>query len=186
MQIGVIAEEKNDVEVLYALTCKLINEHSFSFKPFIAHGCSQLRRKCMVWAENLLSRGCTHLVVLHDLDCNIENDLRAELNRYVRFVGFKGYVILIPVHEIEAWLLVDAKALQTVFTMKRLPKLPKRPEDVPCPKEKLRDIIWRETKKHYVNTIHNKRIAGASRISKVKTCRSFRPYPSFIDLHGKH
>jgi hypothetical protein len=184
MKIGVIAEERNDVEVLYALTCKLINEHSFSFKHFIAHGCGQLRRKCMAWAENLLSRGCTHLVVLHDLDCNNENGLRAELNRYVRYAGFKGYVILIPVHEIEAWLLVDAKALQMVFSMKKTPKLPARPENIPCPKEKLRDIIWRETGKLYLNTIHNKRIAASSRISKLNTCRSFRPYPNFIDSHS--
>lgn len=186
MKIGVIAEDNSDVEVLYELTCKLIDRHSFSFGKFLGHGCGKMHRKCTAWAENLLKRGCTHLVVLHDLDNNIEQNLRAELEHCVQSISFKGYVILIPVHEIEAWLLVDANALKDVFNMKKIPKLPKRPEDIICPKEKLRDIIWRMTKKYYVNTIHNKRIASASRISKVKTCKSFQPFPIFIASHAKH
>ena len=180
MKIGVIAEEYNDVEVLYELTCKLIKENSFSFSKFVGHGCGKLRRKCTAWAENLLKRGCVHLVVLHDLDHNHEDNLRLELTRCVRSIGFKGCVILIPRQEIEAWLLVDAKAIQTVFNMKKIPNLPTRPEEISSPKEKLRDIVWRSAQKHYVNTIHNKKIAAASRITKVKTCKSFLPYPAFV------
>ena len=44
--IGVIAEEVNDVEVLYEMTCKIVSENSFSFKLFVGHGCGKLRRKC--------------------------------------------------------------------------------------------------------------------------------------------
>ncbi len=72
MRIGIIAEEASDVEVLYELTCKLMNENMFSFKKFIGHGCGKLHRKCTAWAENLLLRGCSHLVVIHDLDNNDE------------------------------------------------------------------------------------------------------------------
>ncbi|MGA2324470.1 MAG: DUF4276 family protein [Sedimentisphaerales bacterium] len=186
MKIGVIAEEDNDVEVLYELTCKLVNAHSFSFRKFLGHGCGMMRRKCTAWAENLLRRGCTHLVVLHDLDNKVEGKLRSELDRCVQSLGFNGYVILIPVHEIEAWLLVDANAIKSVFHMKKTPKLPTSPEDLLHPKEKLRDIIWKETQKYYVNTIHNKRIAAASHISKVKACKSFRLYPNFITSHAKN
>lgn len=180
MNIGVIAEEKNDVEVLYELTCKLTDENTFSFKRFVGHGSGMLRRKCTAWAKNLLKRGCTHLVVLHDLDENNEDKLRSELTNCVRNIGFRGYLILIPVREIEAWLLVDAKALQNVFNMAKAPKLPALPEEVMRPKEKLRDIIWKAARKHYVNTIHNRKIAAASRIPRLRTCRSFRPYPAFI------
>ena len=183
MKIGVIAEENNDIEVLYELTCKLIRENAFSFKKFVGHGSGMLRRKCEAWAKNLLQRGCTHLVVLHDLDENNENELRLKLMDCVQNVDFEGYVILIPVQEIEAWLLADAKALKDVFHMVNLPKLPKNPEVVKRPKKKLRDIIWKATKTYYVNTIHNKKIAAACRISKVKICKSFCPYPKFITLH---
>lgn len=186
MKIGVIAEEYNDVEVLYELTCKLIDENRFSFSKFVGHGCGKLRKKCTAWAENLLKRGCTHLVVLHDLDRNNEQLLRLELTHCVSSIGFRGYVILLPIQEIEAWLLVDPKALKLVFNMDKIPKLPTSPEAVQHPKEKLRDIVWKSTGKHYVNTFHNKMIAAASHISKVKMCQSFRPYPIFIHSHTRN
>ncbi|MCK4792189.1 MAG: DUF4276 family protein [Desulfobacteraceae bacterium] len=183
MIIGVIAEDNSDIDVLYELTCKLTKENTFSFKSFNGHGSGMIRRKCTAWAKNLFQRGCSHLVVLHDLDEYKENELRLKLRACVHNVNFKGYVILIPVHELEAWLLADAKSLKEVFHMVKLPKLPRNPEAVKRPKEKLRDIIWKATNKYYVNTIHNKKIAAACRISKVKNCKSFCPYPKFITLH---
>ncbi len=180
MRIGIIAEEASDVEVLYELTCKLMNENMFSFKKFIGHGCGKLHRKCTAWAENLLLRGCSHLVVIHDLDNNDEAKLHAKLTDLVRNVGFDLYLILIPIREIEAWLLTDARALKSVFGMSKLPKVPRQPETTINPKEKLRDIVWRTTKKRYMNTIHNRKIASASRISRLKTCRSFQCYPLFL------
>ncbi len=53
-KIGVIAEEQNDIDVLYQYTCKIIPENSFSFLRFVGHGCGKLRKKCRAWAENLL------------------------------------------------------------------------------------------------------------------------------------
>ena len=183
MKIGVIAEDNNDVDVLYEITCKLTKENSFSFKKFVGHGSGMLRRKCTAWAKNLLLRGCTHLVVLHDLDENNENELRKKLNDCVKNIKFKGYVILIPVKELEAWLLTDSKSLKDVFHMARLPKLPNNPEAVRRPKEKLKEIIWKYTSQYYFNTIHNRKIAASCRISKLKMCKSFRPYPVFISYH---
>lgn len=180
MKIGVIAEQINDVEVLYELTCKLTPENSFSFKKFVGHGCGTLRRKCSAWARILAAKGCSHLVVLHDLDDRRETELRATLEGSLETILSESRVILIPVQEIEAWLLTDAKALKEVFNMRRIPKVPTNPEAVDSPKEKLADIVWREARRRYVNTIHNKKIAAAARVSKVKTCVSFRPYPRFI------
>ncbi len=183
MRIGVIAEGGSDVDVLYELSCKLMPENSFAFKKFVGQGCGKLRKKCTAWAQNLMSRGCSHLVVLHDLDENDEDELRKELSDRVSNVGFSGYVVLIPVREIEAWLLVDATALRTVFRLQRTPTVPRRPETVSRPKEKLRDIVWGAGKKRYVNTIHNRKIAAQLRICRLRKLRSFRPYPRFLDEH---
>jgi hypothetical protein len=128
MIIGVIAEEVNDVDVLYELTCKIIDESTFAFKKFVGHGCGTLRRKCGAWADILLARGCTHLVVIHDLDRNDESVLRSQLEDSVKNVKFEGYVILIPVREIEAWLLYDEKAIQNVFNIAKCTKLTNNPE----------------------------------------------------------
>ena len=180
MKIGVIAEEAGDVEVLLELTKKLVEENTFSFKRFVGHGCGKLRSKCTAWAENLLRRGCSHLVVLHDLDQNDEKALREYLTARVSGVGFSAYIVLIPVREIEAWLMTDAMALRDVFGMKKAPRLPSNPETVLHAKEKLRDLVWKSVRKHYVNTIHNGQIAARMRISNVKRCRSFRKYPEFV------
>jgi len=180
MKVGVIAEECNDVEVLYNLTCKLINENKFSFKKFVGHGCGKLRRKCSAWAKNLLSRGCSFLIVVHDLDNENIDSLRNELEKLISDVPFSASIVLIPVREVEAWLLTDPKALKEVFNLPKQPKLPGNPESIQDPKEKLAKIIWSCGKKQYVNTIHNKKIAELISIKKLKTCRSFRPYIGFV------
>ena len=180
MKIGVIAEEVNDVEVLYELTCKLIEENKFSFKKFVGHGCGKLRRKCTAWAEDLMRRGCSHLVVIHDLDKFNETCLRTELSNSVHHIDFDRYIILIPIKEIESWLLTDATALKTVFKMSQLPKLPNSPEQLQDPKQSLFDIVYKNVKKYYVNTIHNRKIAAEIRLSKMKNCRSFQPYSVFM------
>ena len=182
MNIGIIAEERNDIEVLYELTSKLIPVNDFSFKKFVAHGCGKLRRKCKSWAENLFRRGCKHIVVLHDLDASLEHELREELTTYVNSVGFDAFIILIPVHEIEAWLLVDSKALRKVFSMKKHPKTPMNHESILIPKKKLEEIVWKNTKKYYVNTIHNQKIAKELVLGRInRRCHSFRPYSNFIN-----
>lgn len=181
VHIGVIAEEYNDIDVLYQLTSKLIPENSFSFSKFVGHGCGKLRRKCKAWARNLIYRGCSHLVVMHDLDDNNEGKLRQQLEQSAHGLAFTGSLILIPVHEVEAWLLCDAAALRAVFSMKKQPKLPARPERIQSPKEHLRDLVWRASKKHYVNTIHNSRIASRMLIESLEVCKSFGPYPRFLE-----
>jgi hypothetical protein len=180
MRIGVIAEELNDVEVLYELTSKLIPESAFSFKQFLGHGCGKLRRKCSAWAETLLGRGCSFLVVIHDLDRCDEAELRASLDTQIKDSQFQLTVILIPIEEIEAWLLSDPNALQTVFKMRKAPKIPKRPERISSPKEFLSDLVTQNSRAQYLNTIHNRRIASALRIESLNCCPSFARYPKFI------
>jgi hypothetical protein len=185
VRIGIIAEEDNDVDVLYELTCKLTPESNFRFSKFVGHGCGKLRRKCGAWARNLIQRGCSHIVVMHDLDSNDKNVLYTELEGDIRHIGREYYLILIPVHEIEAWLLFDPVALKETFGMRKAPKTPTTPEKVSDPKKCLRDIVRKSCEKQYINTIHNKRIARAVRINKLLPCTSFSPYPDFLNLKVK-
>ena len=177
MDIGVIAEETNDVDVLYHFTCKLIDESSFSFKKFVGHGCAKLRKKCSVWASNLLTRGCSHLIVIHDLDTADLNALHEELSAAIAHANFEASLILIPIREIESWLLTDPEAIATVFKLRKAPKLPKK---------KLAQIVWASGKKQYINSIHNAKIAKESRIQLVRKCKSFSPFPKFVANHLKN
>lgn len=180
MKVGVIAEEKNDIEVLYELTRKLINENSFSFSHFVGHGCGKLRRKCGAWAENLIKRGCTLLVVIHDLDKRNEFQLRATLEGHIKGLPFKHSVVLIPIEEIEAWLLSDPNAIKAVFNMRKIPRIPNQPERISDPKKFLSNLITRNSKSHYLNTIHNRKIAAELVIRSLKRCPSFSRYPVFL------
>jgi hypothetical protein len=183
VKIGVIAEEQNDIDVLYELTCKLTAENNFSFRKRLGHGCGRLRRKCNTWSRNLVEGGCSHLVVIHDLDTKDEDALRKELEASVRNIAYTGHLILIPIYEIEAWLLSDPLALKQTFSMKVVPNIKVHPETIPQPKEYLRDIVWRYCRKRYVNTIHNKKIASVMQIERLSVCHSFLPYPEFLNRH---
>jgi hypothetical protein len=180
VKIGVIAEEHDDIDVLYELACKIISENKFGFNRFVGHGCGTLKRKCNAWSRNLIKRGCSHIIVIHDLDNNDESKVRGQLEESIKDIDFAGRLILIPIYEIEAWLLSDTFALKQTFNMKNTPKVNKHPETIRNPKEYLRDIVWKHCKKHYINTIHNKRIAKTIRIGKLSVCNSFSPYPQFL------
>jgi len=183
VRIGIIAEDKNDIEVMYELTCKLIKEKDFSFLHFVGHGCGKLKRKCRTWAENLLLRGCSYIVVLHDLDRCDENQLRNTLELQLKDIDSEDTLILIPVEELEAWLLSDAEALKSVFNMKHLPKIPYWPEKIAGPKEFLATIVKRNSNSQYVNTIHNRSIARKLSVSEIRRCPSFSRYSNFLATH---
>ena len=88
--------------------------------------------------------------------------------------------MLIPVEETEAWLLADPDAIRAVFNMRGTPRIPKRPETIKDPKEFLREIVSRNSKSHYINTIHNRRIAAEQRLESLSRCPSFSRYPAFL------
>ncbi len=180
-KIGVIAEDVSDVETLYEFTCKIAPEASFRFMKFVGHGCGKLRRKCKAWAGNLKDRGCEYLIVVHDLDDRAEPTLRAELEALIPESEFSGHLVLIPVRELEAWLLCDSPALKTVFGSRLLPKIPAHPETLADPKKELRVRVRKAEGSQYLHTIHNKRIASASQVDLVeKKCQSFKPFVAFI------
>jgi len=180
IRLGFIAEDMSDVGVMREITGKVLPAGSFGTRHFVGQGCGRLKRKCRVWAEQLLQKGCTHIVVVHDLDDEIEKDLRHLLERAMKGVGGKGALILIPIYEIEAWLLTDGMAIKEVFSLQKEPKIPKNPESISDPKGSLEELVWRAQKKRYINTVHNESIAAAARLSQLEQCISFRPYPEFL------
>ena len=175
--LGMIAEDRSDIAVMTVLTAKVLPRQAFSVKHFAAGGCGKLRQKCTAWANNLRLRGCEYIIVVHDLDTASEAELRQDLEGRVRGVAVRASLVLIPVREMEAWLLADAEALRKTFNLKRAPKLPRNPENIANPKEYLGEVVWKSGRKRYVNTLHNERIAVAARLSEVNRCNSFTRLP---------
>ncbi len=117
---------------------------------------------------------------MHDSDGGDAKKLREELEKLIWDVNTKLKVILIPVEELEAWLLADPKAIQQVFSMRNEPKISKRPESIPNPKEFLAQIVQKGSKANFLNTIHNKKIAKEQKLQSLDRCPSFNPYPEFL------
>lgn len=180
-EIGVIAEDQSDIDSLYEFARKIGADNSFKFRKFISHGCGKLRRKCRAWAENLRTRGCTFLVVVHDLDERDEKALRKELEALVSGVGFAKHVVVIPVRELEAWLLCDQDAIRTVFRLSAAVNLPHHPETLSDPKKELGVMIKAAGGTTYINTVHNRKLAAAASLERiVGRCPSFEPYMTFM------
>ena len=126
------------------------------------------------------------LILVHDLDTNKLEELRAELKRTTKGHSFDHHLICIPIQEIEAWFLSDGLALRDVCKLKKTPKMPISPEKVVSPKEFLENLVYKESNKgrRYLNTKDNEKMA--LKISLVETerkCPSFKELSLF--LRGK-
>jgi hypothetical protein len=181
IKLGVLAEDDSDVAVLRQLLRKISPSKRFGTNKFVARGCGKLQNKCRSWAAVLAIKGCSVLIVLHDADGRDSNRLKALIQATLDPCPITPYVIVIPVEEIEAWLLSDPKALKTTFNLQKLPACPGNPGRIRDPKEYLRDLIWKTSNKskRYVNTIHNTRIAQHVSVSALRKCKAFLPLQAF-------
>lgn len=180
MKIGIIAEDESDVAVIREITLSLLRPRKIGFKRRVGHGSGKICRKCAAWAEGLVRSGCPWIAVIHDLDEYDEEELRSRLEQSLKTVKTRTSVVLIPKKEIEAWLLFDDQAIAWAFNEQAIPRLPGNPESLSDPKKFLAQLVWKNYKKHYVNTIHNAMIAHAIRPFKLRGCMSFKPHPSFV------
>ena len=178
--IGVIAEDKSDIEVVTEILAKYMARNTFSVKHFVGNGCGKVKLKCDSWYRLLFARGCEHVFLFHDLDRNDETKLRKSLEKKLPSSDCPNSLIVIPVEELEAWLLSDATAIQHVFSLPKKPKKIENCESVASPKEHLAQLVWMNDKKRYVNTIHNKKISEQVSLENLKRCSSFIDLEKYI------
>ncbi len=179
-QIGLIAEDDSDVSVITEIIAKYLDRNKFSIKKFVGNGCGKLKQKCDSWVENLVKRGCHHIVLIHDLDRADEGKLRKQLLDKIGEVYLDQSIVIIPIEELEAWLLAGNHAIKEVFSLEKSPVRIHNCETIESPKEHLRDLVWKMGKKRYLNTIHNIKIAEKISIHDLLRCSSFVPLDKFI------
>lgn len=178
--IGIIAEDKSDIEVINELIAKHLKKSNFTIKHFVGNGCGKLKQKCSSWSDNLIKRGCHHIMIFHDLDrCN-EKALRTEIESKVSKEKFPNSIVVIPIQELEAWLLSDLNAIKEVFKFDETPKKTLHCETIDSPKEYLAKLVHRISKKRYINTIHNKKIAEKIDINNLSHCASYAPFDAYM------
>jgi hypothetical protein len=181
-KIGLIAEDLSDVQVAISFIKKIQPQKVFSYKYYLGKGCGDILGKCRQWADILKSQGCNYLIVLQDLDLSNLKEIFGNLNSALLKCKIENRVIVIPIMEIEAWLLSDHKAIKNAMNLKADVKKIPNPQSILDPKQKLAEIIYfcSGKKKRYINNVHNPKIASCVEISNIRRCDSFLPLEKFV------
>jgi hypothetical protein len=183
--IGIIAEDDSDVDSIKVLMKRIAQTEALSVKKFVGRGCGKIRRKSKSWAEMLKSKGCSSLILIHDLDRNNLGKLKRQIEQSITPCPIEKYLICIPVEEMEAWWLSDPQAIQKALKLATLPKVSDHPERINSPKEFIGGLVKKcsENKKIYLNTKHNEMIAAALDIEKAMRCESFISFYDFVSRY---
>lgn len=185
-KIGVIAEDISDIDVFHEIVLK-ISKRDFAIRKFVGFGCGKIKRECNRWAKNLKEQNCALLVLIHDLDKNNVVDLHRQLVDSLSPSPIKKYIVVLPIKEIEAWLLSDEDAIRAVMNLRtKVSRIP-NPENIDHPKEFLEKLIEKKSggTKYYLNTVHNKKLAAKVKLENLKRCKSFLGLEKFLLEHLK-
>ena len=182
VKIGIIAEDESDVQVLKILLSKVYPK-KFAVNSFVGKGCGKLKVKALPWAKSLHTKGCDRLLLVHDRDRHDEVDLRKQLEAVLANAPQIKTSVVIPVEELEGWLLSDEKAIKKALKLKSSVAEIHHPENTASPKEFLGKMVSAASRKivTYVNTVHNPLIASEIDVSKIqKKCPSFARITDFF------
>lgn len=181
-KIGIIAEDDSDVEATKNIIRKIIVTDNIGFKRAIGKGCGKIKRKCHEWAKTLQGKGCTHLILIHDLDRNNKSELERSIRSSIDPCPIRNNIICIPIEELEAWFLADPEAIKVALNLRKRPIVKGHPESISSPKEHIDYLVKKISKneKELLNTIHNEKISSHIDVSKLMKCKSFVPLYEFI------
>ncbi|GEM_PF-2310272 len=184
---GFIGEDNSDVDAFEVILSKYIPKEKFKLKRFVGKGHGKISAKVKAWTEILLQEGCKAVFIVQDLDEYKLKDLKQSLEDKIQSLNTKkNILVVIPIKELEAWLLTDPKVLQDVFNFLSPPKLPSNPEQCKDPKKEIADIVRKHRQNHriiYTNTSHNKEILQKLSLSSLRKCSSFELLHSYLTLN---
>ncbi len=191
---GVMGEDDSDVESVSAFVKRLrqlagkdppkVKIHCTGYK-----GCAEMLRMGAVQLSIWAQAGVTRAVVCYDADRSDPADRLAELEKMVAKSGITiACGLIVPVQELEAWLLADVVKLHNVFGLlrKKKPKLKaiKSPESINDPKEHLVRLSHHPERHEalYHPPTHNVVMAEKVDLALVKRkCPSFGKLVAFVD-----
>jgi hypothetical protein len=180
---GILGDDKSDVETLKVLVKRLADNQALPVKTKGYGGCANMLRKGAKQLVLFRDLACTRFIVCYDAD-GPDPKPKHELvrTRIVEPSGIdKGVCIVIPVQEIEAWILADIECATEIFTSWN-PKPINNPEQISSPKEYLEKLSRDSRQKpRYSHATHNERMAKYIDLRKVcDKCSAFRVLAKFV------
>jgi len=187
--IAVLGEDRSDAETLVVIVKKVMDNSRMTVLRKGFSGCGELQRKAGRHLRDFYARGCTRFIICRDADKGDPMQIRETLRATIAkdFSQLDDCCIVVPIEELEAWLIADEVAIGKVFERVRLDPVIS-PERISDPKEWLRDqLIGRNSKPLYGNVIHNQRIAEHLNIKTVQAkCPSFGVLVKFLTERCGH
>jgi hypothetical protein len=185
---GVIAEDKSDEDVFMVFLHRLFHNSTIPVKTKGFGGCGEMLRKGAKQLRAFADLGCKRFIICYDADGPNPKEHQEKIaKRIIKPSGIPGKscLPLVPVQEIEAWLLADIhQAIPRIIPSWKPNPIPK-PESIFSPKEHLENLSRGSNQKpRYAHTIHNKQVAKHLDFALVlKKCPSFRPLMQFVTNH---
>lgn len=180
---ALLGEDDSDAEMLKVLVRRLVGSHGLRIRAKGFGGCGKLLNDGARELRNFRRLNYTRFVVCHDADRNDPDAVRQTVEeRVVRPARFApDCCIVVPVQEIEAWILADLAKVSLVLTGWR-PEPIAHPESVPDPSEHLEKLSRdSQRRSRYRCRIHNARIAEHLDLEEVaRKCPSFRVLRDFV------
>jgi hypothetical protein len=181
---AVLGEDRSDADTLQVLIRKLAGDARLTVKTKGYDGCGQLLRKGARDLDEFLNQGYDRFVVAYDADRDEPALRRAQAHARVvapSMAAASACCIVVPVEELEAWLLADVSAVNKRWPDWR-PEPIASPERVRSPKEHL-EKLSRDSQRRprYSHAVDNPMLAGLIDLEIVeKKCPSFRVLAEFV------
>ena len=181
---AVLGEDRSDAETLQVLIRRLADNPRLPIKLKGYDGCGALLRKGARDLDEFSRQGCDRFVVAYDADRD-DPSTRRELARTSILAPSRippnTCCIVVPVQELEAWLLADLPAVVHIFPSWR-PEPITNPERIDDPKEYL-EKLSRDSQRRprYSHALNNPALAGKIDLATVeRKCASFAVLAHFV------
>jgi Domain of unknown function (DUF4276) len=185
--LAIFGEDQSDFDTLKTMVRTLKNDQGLKVKGKGYGGCGNLLKACARDIKELHRQGYKKFVVCHDADGQPPEEIRQTvLERVINPGGLvlsSDCIVLIPVQEIEAWILADLSSVSNIFKGWK-PQGISNPENISKPKKYLEKLSRdHKLRPRYSHAIHNSRIAKYLNYEVIKSkCPSFRPLLQFLGV----
>jgi hypothetical protein len=181
---GILGEDDSDVAVIDTLVKKIANNNGLRNRPRGYSGCGELLSKGARGIKALNDVGYKKFIICYDADRSNPAERYSEIvNRIIKPAGVaSSFCAIVPVQEIEAWLLSDLRAIKKIFSSFHFEKEHSNPENQNDPKEFLEKILRKSNNKPcYVSAAHNSKIAAHIDLKALaERCPSSLPLFDFV------
>ncbi|OJW14705.1 MAG: hypothetical protein BGO49_17105 [Planctomycetales bacterium 71-10] len=182
---AILAEDRSDAEALVILVKRILDREDLKIHKKGFSGCGELRRKAASHILDFARQGASRFIICHDSDGKdpgtVRKSVRDGIGGKLDLNSYR-HAIIVPVQELEAWIIADAKAITSAIRSLVIADV-RQPETISSPKEWLvaQSRTGGKSRPLYAPATFNKQVAAFLDVPKVQAkCPSFRELVEFV------